>query len=203
MIKHSGVVANGIFLASLLGLVACGGGSSSTVPGGAPGAPDGAGAAAPARSSTVDGQATTSASTSSVEPAASAATSSQGAGADACTLVTQQDASTALGVAAATGASDNSRSCRYKGPANETVSVLLLPGSQQALAAGRAHAQGHAGYQDIPGLGDGAFVTGSAGSGQFYCLKGSTILTITVSLGTGGGAGDALATLGKTACGRL
>jgi hypothetical protein len=137
----------------------------------------------------------TSPSTATSSAPASAAT-------DACALVTQQDASTAIGAAA--GPPDNSIGCTYKGPAGETVSVLLAPGDRAKLDAVRAHLQGNPGYQDVPGAGDSAFMQSGSGGGQFYCLKGSRIMTITLSLARDTAPPtDALLTLGNTAAGRL
>jgi Protein of unknown function (DUF3558) len=119
---------------------------------------------------------------------------------DACALLTQQEASTAIGAAA--GPPDNSLGCTYKGPAGETVSVLLAPGDRARFDAARTHQQGNPGYQDVPGAGDSAFLVSGSGGGQFYCLKGSSLMTITLSL-VNGTPTDALLTLGKTAAGRL
>lgn len=45
---------------------------------------------------------------------------------------------------------------------------------------------------------------GGNGGGQFYCLKGSKIVTISLTLGTDSPINsDALITAGKTACGRM
>ena len=168
-------------LAAALVVVGCGGSTTSQTSAAPQGGPAVAASSLPA---------TTSAS----------ASSSAGAAVDACAVVTQQEASAAIGAQA--GAPDTSPGCSYKGPAGETVSVLLLPGNKAALDQGRA-LQGNPGYQDVPGVGDSAFMGSGGGSGQFFCLKGSTVMTITLSLGRDGAVADALSTLGKTACGRL
>jgi hypothetical protein len=144
------------------------------------------------------------ASSSSSEATTSAApASNQIAAIDACTLVTQDDASTALGVAA--GPPDKALGCTYKGPADETVSVMAVNStrSKQAYDSGRAHGQGNASFQDFPDVADGAFMSSGGGAGQFFCIKGTTTVSITLSLGHDAQVADPLMTLGKTACGRL
>lgn len=122
---------------------------------------------------------------------------------DACALITRQEASTAIGAAA--GAPTKAVSgCSYTGPTGEAVGVLLLtPVDRAAFDAFRAKAHSDIGYRDVPGAGDSAFMGSGGGAGQFQCLKRSTAMTITLSLGRNGPVATPLMTLGKTACGRL
>jgi hypothetical protein len=164
----------------------------------------GGGPVAAAAASSSSSAATTSASTtSSIQTTTSAPASNQIAAIDACTLVTQDDASTALGVAA--GPPDKALGCSYKGPADETVSVMAVNSTRakQTYDSGRAHGQGNASFQDFPEVADGAFMSSGGGAGQFFCIKGTTIVSITLSMGHDAQVADALMTVGKTACGRL
>lgn len=141
--------------------------------------------------------------TSSAQITTSPAASSRIAAVDACALVTQDDASTALGVAA--GPADRSLGCAYTGPADETVSVLAVTStaSNQTFQSGQAKGQGRSGFQSFPDVAEGAFMVSGGGAGQFFCVKGTTIVTITLSMGRDAPVADPLMTLGKTACGRL
>lgn len=121
---------------------------------------------------------------------------------DACALVTQQEASTALGAAAVQHPSPGG--CSYLGPANEDLGVIIAPGDKSLVEAARAGLQSKPEYQDVPGVGDSAFQISGKGGGQFFCLKGSRITTITISLGTDAPVtADTMSTVGKAACGRL
>jgi hypothetical protein len=151
----------------------------------------GAGPSAPAKVATTAPSATSTA--APADPAAAAATGT-------CGLVTQQEASTAIGAAAGPG--DSSAGCVYTGPADETLSAVIIVGNKTEIDQVKASLVGTPGYQDIPGVGDSAFMKSGDGGGQFYCVKGTRVLMLTLSKGSGSVA-DALMTVGTTACGRL
>lgn len=146
----------------------------------------------------------TSGSPSTAATAAAAASSAPASTAtDGCALVTQDEAAAAMGVAAS-APDKQGISCSYHGPAQESVGVIVVSRPDTG-AFDRVHQQlqGQAGFQDVPGVADVAFMGSGGGGGQFHCRKGSTALTITLSLGHDGTVADVLMTLGKTACGRL
>lgn len=124
----------------------------------------------------------------------------------ACTVVTEQDATTLLGSDPGPGqdtSSDMGPSCAYG--ASLTLGVGANAGKAK-FDGDRAAAQGSAKFQDLSGVGDAAFVFIVANTiGQMEILKGSTILTVNVQ-------GDpslqnitaaSLTTLGTTAVGRI
>jgi hypothetical protein len=119
---------------------------------------------------------------------------------DLCGLVTQDEASTVLGAAAGPG--DSSTGCVYRGPDDESLAVLIAVGSKDHLAEVKGQLTGTPGYQDVPGVGDSAFMENRNGGGQFYCVKGTQLMVLTVSKVSGSFA-DALMTVGTAACGRL
>jgi Protein of unknown function (DUF3558) len=171
-------------VASALLIAACGGSTGGRAPAGPPGA------------GATSASTTTAAATSN----APANTST-----DVCSLVTQDEASTVLGIAA--GAPDNTVGCSYMGPAGQTLEVIVLPvpgSSSAAFDAAKSQSQSTPGFQDIRGAGDDAFMAGGTGGGLFECLKGSKFMDITLSLGSDAAINSAaLATAGTTACGRL
>ncbi len=160
-------------------LTACGSPASGT----APSSPANAATSAPSATSTA----------APADPVAAAATG-------ACELVTQQEASTAIGAAAGPG--DGSIGCTYKGPAGETLSVVIVVGNKAEIDQVKAPLAGTPGYQDVPGVGEAAFMKSGDGGGQFYCVKGTRVLMITLSL-VNRSVADPLLTVGTTACGRL
>jgi hypothetical protein len=169
-----------VIAATTVLLTACG----SPASGAGPSAPANVATSAPSAKSTA----------TPADPVAAAAT-------DTCGLVTQQEASTALGAAAAPGDSSNG-GCVYKGPADATLSAVIVFGNKTEIDQVKASLVGTPGYQDVPGVGDAAFVKSGNGGGQFYCVKGTRVLMLTLSQGSGSIA-DALMTVGTTACGRL
>jgi hypothetical protein len=177
-----------VIAATTVLLTACGGPAS----GAGPSAPANAATGAPANAATSAPSATSTA--TPADPVAAAATGT-------CGLVTQQEASTALGAAAAPGDSSNG-GCVYKGPADATLSAVIVFGNKTEIDQVKASLVGTTGYQDVPGVGDSAFIKSGDGGGQFYCVKGTRVLMLTLSQGSGSIA-DALMTVGTTACGRL
>ncbi len=173
--------------ATTLLLAACG----SPASGAAPTAPANGATSGPANVATSAPSATSTA--APADPVAAAATGN-------CGLVTQQEASTALGAAAGPG--DTSVGCTYKGPADQTLSVVLIAGTKAEIDQVKTSMVGTTGYQDVPGAGDSAFMKSGDGGGQFYCVKGSRVLMVTLSQ-VSGSVADPLMTVGTIACGRL
>jgi len=184
MIRSNLLVFGGTLMVSTLMLAACGG---STPTAGA--------------TSAVTSQAATSAGAAATSPAAAA-----GAAPDACSLITSQEASVALGVDAGTpSAAGGTGTCDY-GTANGSsihIIVSLYPDSstaQSLFAASRTAAKGgQPGVQDVSGIGDMAFVTPG---GFMEFSKGSTVVIIQVG-SSANPSTSAMTTLGQAAAGRV
>ena len=163
-------------------LASCGAAKTSTAPAGANPAATSS-AAAPAAASPV-------ATSSVAAPAApAAAVKPDGGSMTACGLVTEQDASAALGRAAGHGTAGGTAAlseCIY---ASGALIVSMKTDSKALYDT--SHTQAHAkGAADVPGVGDSAFQysAGTAFSGVEF-LRGTTLVTV---LAGGTGAGDAL-----------
>jgi hypothetical protein len=184
--------------------VAACGGSSATA------APATQGQAAAAAQPTVAEQASAPADTSA--PATTDAPGATGAPApvtgavDACALITEQEATAFLGAdpgpAAETGTAD-APACAYGG----SLTIGIEPTDGAAMyATTKAAMQGSGKAQELPGVGDAAYVFIVANTiGDMEILKGSTLLSVRVqgnpSLQNVTVA--RLTTLGTTAVGRL
>ena len=124
---------------------------------------------------------------------------------DPCTLVTQQEATTALGVATdataipAGGGLPGQRSCGYADSASaKLVQVAVWPADAAAFTALKGQAGGTA--QDVSGLGDAAFLA----AGTLYVHKGSLAVSVFAQgLGTDAAAKPVLTSLATAAVGRL
>lgn len=187
MTRHTLLGWTGVIAATGVLLTACG----SPAAGAGPTAPANAATSAPANATTSAPSATSTA--APADPVAAA-------GPGACNLVTQQEASTAFGAAAGPG--DATTGCTYTGPADQTLSAVIIFGNKAEIDHVKASLVGTSGYQDAPGVGDAAFMKSGDGGGQFYCVKGTQVLMITMSQ-VSGSVAAALMTVGTTACGRL
>jgi hypothetical protein len=181
MIRSNLLVFGGTLMVSTLMLAACGG---STATGAAT-------SAVPSHAATPAGAASTSA------PAAA------GTVPEACTLITSQEATVALGVSAGTptGAAGQ---CNYTTASSSmTIIATLYPDSgtaQSSYAGTRTAAQGGVpGFQDVSGVGDRAFLTSS---GLIEFSKGSTVVIIQV-LTSANPSTSTMTTLGQAAAGRV
>ena len=147
------------------------------------------------------GGATTSGGTGTSSPAASSPL-------HACALVSEQDATTALGTDSGTG-HEETHASTYG--ANGTFNYTIASGGVQVRAssiAGQALCDGNRqpNSVDVPGVGDRAFETPatSAQEATVYFLKGDTCVSITIeTTASTGTAKDRVIALATTAAGRL
>lgn len=155
----------------LLGLLAACGGQSST-----PRAPAATASSAPA---TRAAAATNAASTRAAQGRAPAANKT----AAACSLVTQDEASTAAAVPLPRQHPDVdpiAPTCEYseEDPNGITVSVAVVPvGGQRAFQDTKAMPGSD--HEDVAGVGDGAYIL--PGLRMIYALKGDTLLRIQIA----------------------
>ena len=173
-------------------LASCGAAKTSTAPSGAnPAATSSAAVPAAANSAPTSSAAT---------PAATAVAVNPGGGMTACGLVTEQDASAALGRAAGPGTAGGTAAlseCIY-----DNGSLIVSMKTDSKALYDTSYAQAHAkGAADVPSVGDSAFQygTGTAFSGVEF-LRGTTLVTV---LAGGTGAGDAALAAAKTAASKL
>lgn len=174
-------------------LASCGAAKTSTAPPGAN----------PAATSTaaVPAAANPAATTSAATRAATAVAAQPGGGGmTACELVTEQDASAALGRAAGHGTAGGTAAlseCIY-----DSGSLIVSMKTDSKALYDTSYTQAHAkGAADVPSVGDSAFQygTGTAFSGVEF-LKGTTLVTV---LAGGAGAGDAARAAAKIAASKL
>ena len=126
----------------------------------------------------------------------------------ACLLVSEQDATTALGADPGTGHEETQESA-FGG--NSTCNYQIKSGGVQVSAssiAGKALCDGNRqpNSVDVPGVGDRAFETPatSAQEATVYFLKGDTCVSITIETPASmGSAKDRVIALATTAAGRL
>ena len=117
-----------------------------------------------------------------------------------CDLITEQDASTALGRAAGPGTAGGPAAlseCIY-----DDGSLIVSMKTNSKALYDTSHTQAHAkGAADLPSIGDSAFqyTAGAAFSGVEF-LKGTTLVTV---LAGGTGAGDAALAAAKIASSKL
>ena len=181
MVRSNLLVCSGILAASAFAVAACGG---STAPG----------TTAPAASSQV------------TAPGVVASTSNAtggGATSDPCKLITPQEASTALGVDAGTPSSAAGQCAYTTATGNLTIIATRYPDSstaQTSFVGTRTAAMGGVpGFDDVTGIGDNAFVTGS---GLVEFAKGSTVVIIQL-LSSANPTASTMTTLGHAAAGRV
>jgi hypothetical protein len=156
--------------------------------------------------STPTGTTAPAASSQATAPGVVASTSNaigDGATSDPCKLVTPQEASTALGVDAGTPSSAAGQCAYTTSTGNLTIIATRYPDSstaQTSFDGTRTAAMGGVpGFQDVTGIGDNAFVTGS---GLVEFAKGSTVVIIQV-LSSANPTASTMTTLGQAAAGRV
>jgi hypothetical protein len=156
----------------------------------------------PAASST--DQATTAAG-SGAAPAAT------GGNKHACSVVTEQEASTALGGPDLGPGQETPTSpagvgsCVYGGVTGAGVRVTVESGFGKAVYDGERSSYPSASMTDVPGVGDGAFeITTSASQVTVYLYKGETCVSITLDTGaTTAPLKDKVVALATNAAGRV
>jgi hypothetical protein len=123
-----------------------------------------------------------------------------GSGMTSCDLITEQDASAALGRAAGPGTAGGTAAlseCIY-----DDGSLIVSMKTDSKALYDTAHTQAHAkGAADLPSIGDSAFAyAATAAFSGVEFLKGTTLVTV---LAGGTGAGDAALAAAKTASSKL
>ena len=173
-------------------LASCGAAKTSTAPAGANPAATSS-AAAPAAASPV-------ATSSVAAPAApAAAVKPDGGSMTACGLVTEQDASAALGRAAGHGTAGGTAAlseCIY---ASGALIVSMKTDGKALYDKSRAEAQAK-GVPDAPGIGDSAFKAGTDKFCTLLFIKGTTLVSV---LFGGTGAQAAAVAVAKAAASKL
>jgi hypothetical protein len=155
---------------------------------------------AAARTSTAPAGANPATTSSVAAPATTAAAvKASGSGMTACGLITEQDASAALGRAAGHGTPGGTAAlseCIY---ADGALIVSMKTDSKAFYE--RAHSAARAkGAPDVPGIGDSAFKAGTDQSCTLLFIKGTTLVSI---LFGGTGAQAAAVAVAKTAASKL
>jgi hypothetical protein len=144
-------------------------------------------------------------SSSGVTQISSAAATAAASLASACSLITASEASTALGQNTDAGTpSANGAQCSYTAAeGNLTIIATHYPDGSSAGSSfdgTRTAAMGGVpGFQDVTGIGDHAFLTGS---GLFEFVKGSVVVVIQ-DLSSGSPTAGIMTTLGQAAANRL
>jgi hypothetical protein len=140
-----------------------------------------------------------------------AAPAATGGNKHACSVVTEQEASTALGgpdlgpgqetPTSPAGVGD----CVYGGVVGAGVRVTVESGVGKAVYDGDRSSYPSASMTDVPGVGDGAFeITTSASQVTVYLYKGGTFVSITLDTGaTTGPLKDKVLALATNAAGRV
>lgn len=180
-------------------LAACGGGSTEPTH---------------ADSTTASGPSAASSQTTS--PVGAGTSSQPVAHIDPCSLITQAEATSALGKDPGPGSKYNDVYCKFEykpaddpvGIRGSTILVASFPADRTSFQAGKSHAD-VAGYHDVAGVGDDAWAvtgTNAAGSpvGSINVLKGSSSVYIMfASPDTTKPVLDSLTTLAKAAVERF
>ena len=144
--------------------------------------------------------AASAATTSAANPAATATVAEGGgSGLTACGLITEQEATRAIGSAAGPGTSGGSAAlseCIY----GDGALIVSMKTDSKAFYD-KSHTDAHAkGAIDVPGVGDSAFGAGSDQNFTLLFLKGTTVVSILFS---GPGAQDAAVAVAKDAASKL
>jgi hypothetical protein len=180
MIRSNLLTCGGVLALSAVAVAACGGSTAT-------------GTTAPVASSQVTAPGVVTSTSNPIGGAAS----------DSCKLVTPQEASTALGVDAGTPSSAAGQCAYTTATGTLTIIATRYPDSstaQTSFDGTRTAAMGAVpGFQDVTGIGDNAFVTGS---GLVEFAKASTVVIIQVLSGANPTAGT-MTTLGQAAAGRV
>ena len=157
-----------------------------------------------ASSATSPPESTDSASDGVTDVPTSASLTSHG---DACSLITQQEAATALGADPGPGdgaANLGASSCTF-GSSPALVSVNVLPtNGMAALKNMQAHATGHNKLTPVPGIGDAAFiVTGGPSASVMFAKGDAMVAVLIVASGAPTPASQSALTLARLAASRL
>lgn len=165
-------------------LAGCGAAQQSTA---------GTGGARPAAPATVPSSTANAAATS--RPAAAAG----GGGLTACGLITEQEATTAIGSTVGPGTAGGTAAlseCIY----GDGALIVSMRTDSKAFYETSQTAARARGATNVPGLGDGAFEAGAGQVTTLLFLKGTTIVSIILSAP---GAKDAAVTVAKIAAAKL
>jgi Protein of unknown function (DUF3558). len=180
-------------------LAACGGGSTE-----------------PTHADSPTASAPSAASSQTTTPAGAGTSSQRVAQVDPCSLITQAEATSAMGKDPGPGSKYNDVYCKFSykpaddvvGEKSSTILVASFPSDRTSFQAGKSHADA-AGYHDVAGVGDDAWsVIGTDAGGKpvgtIFVLKGPSSVTIMFgSPDTTRPVLDTLTTLAKAAVGRL
>lgn len=156
----------------------------------------GCGPAKPATAAGPTPAATSSIGTSTTKPAA---VSSGGNGLTACDLITEQDASTAIGAPAGPGAAGGAATlseCIY----GDGALIISMKTDGKAFYDTEHTAANAKGATDVPGVGDSAFQAGTDQNSTLAFLKGTTVVSILLN---GTGAHHAAVAIAKIAASKL
>jgi hypothetical protein len=182
-----------------LGLTAC---ASSSTPASAP-----TNTSSAASTSSID---TRSSSTGANSPASTVSPSPKITTADACALITEQDATTALGVDPGHGStfsSHGSTQCQYGTYQTAFVLVNLTPTNGRAgydLVRANQKPGDAATIADISGVGDRAFEVSGHNTAGIFFNRGDAVVTISVTIQTATSPPHAVAlSIAKLAASRL
>jgi hypothetical protein len=156
----------------------------------------------PAKPSAAPARTNPAVTTSVAAPTAtSAAVTNGGSGMTACELITEQDASAALGRAAGQGTAGGTAAlseCIY---AQGSLIVSMKTDSKAFYETSRVQAKAK-GVPDLPGIGDSAFKAGTDQLCTLLFLKGTTLVSILFG-GTGVQAGAVAVAVAKIAASKL
>jgi Protein of unknown function (DUF3558) len=188
MIRMKLLGGSGALAVSALVIAGCGGSTNTTTP-----------------TATAPGASSSSASTQS-----SAAANQGGSAVDPCTLITEQDATTAIGTDPGPGtarASAAGPSCTYlvSTDGRGVIVGVTLNSNRAQYDAARAQFQQKYTVQDASGIGNAAFVVSASGGAApvLVFIKGSDVVSIALSGLASAASTDTLTTLGHAASGRL
>jgi hypothetical protein len=153
-----------------------------------------------AKSSTAPTGANPAATSSAATPVATAAAvKAGGSGLTACGLITEKDASAALGRAAGHGTAGGTAAlseCIY----DQGSLIVSMKTDSKAIYDKQLSTVRAKGVPEVPGIGDSAFKTGNDQACTLLFIKGTTIVSI---LFNGTGAQDACITVAKIGASKL
>jgi hypothetical protein len=132
----------------------------------------------PAKTSATAAGTTSAATSSAAPPAATTGAEPDGAsGLTACQLITEQDASAALGTKVGPGTPGGTAAlseCIYDGG-----SLIVGMKADSKAMYDKSHTSAIAkGATEVPGVGDGAFEAGTDHNSTLLCVKGTTLVSI-------------------------
>jgi len=153
----------------------------------------------PAKSPTAAAGATPAATSSSGTSTTTPAAATGGSGLTACGLITEQDASAAIGAAAGPATAGGTAAlseCLY----GDGALIISMKTDSKAFYDTEHAAAQTKGATDVPGVGDSAFQAGTDQNSTLAFLKGTTLVSIILS---GTGAKDAAIAVAKIAASKL